>query len=520
MSRSVHVRWWPVVLIVLLSAGRWGQIWYLRDSDRQFKVQGTFQLLAVAVVLLLVWLLGFSRLRVRTRLLVLAAMLAGAGASAALLRLRGVTGDRIPIFEWRWRHPATAPFRSAPDGHQLPADDAGQPVAVRADFPQFLGPQRNGIIDGPALETDWSKHPPQLLWRQAIGAGWAGFAVQGRFAVTLEQRDEREEIVCYDLLTGARRWAHGYAARFSESSAGLGPRTVPAIADGQVFATGATGILTCLDLATGREVWHRDLMQEHGAQVPTWGFSGSPLVSEGKVIVTPGGADGHSVAAYEAATGQALWHGGDDRAGYSTPVLATLAGQPQVVVFSGSMVGGYDFQTGQPLWQHPIPTAAHVANPLPVSPSQLLVSCGYGIGTYLLGVEKADAQPWAVTQIWKTPRLKSKFANYFRIGECVYGLDDGRLVCLDLATGNLRWRGERYGHGQLLLVAGQLLVQAENGEVILLEITPDAARELARFAAVTGKTWNPPALAGEYLLVRNDGEAACYRLPLLAPPAR
>ena len=136
----------------------------------------------------------FSRLRVRTRLLVLAAMLAGVGASAALLRLRGVTGDRIPIFEWRWRHPATAPFRSAPDGHQLPADDAGQPVAVRADFPQFLGPQRNGIIDGPALETDWSKHPPQLLWRQAVGAGWAGFAVQGRFAVTLEQRVKLLEI--------------------------------------------------------------------------------------------------------------------------------------------------------------------------------------------------------------------------------------------------------------------------------------------------------------------------------------
>ena len=128
--------------------------------------------------------------------------------------------------------------------------------------------------------------------------------------------------------------------------------------------------------------------------------------------------------------------------------------------------------------------------------------------------------PWTVTQIWKTPRLKSKFANFFRIEDSVYGLDDGRLVCLDLATGDLRWRGERYGHGQLLLVAGRLLVLAENGEVILVEITPTEAREVARFAALTGKTWNPPALAGEYLVVRNDREAACYRLPIMPPPPR
>lgn len=515
MTSLQPARWWPAVAVVFLAAVRWGQIWFFRESDRQFKVRGTFQMLGVAVALLLVWLLAFSRLRIRTRLLVLAALLAGAGAGALLVRVRGVTGDLIPILEWRWQSPAVAPSR-----HSSPVEDPGQPVRSGAGFAQLLGPQRNGILTEPALAPVWDRQPPQLLWRQPIGPGWAGFAVQGRFAVTLEQAAEREEIVCYDLLTGARRWAHGYAARFEESSAGLGPRSVPTISGGQVYATGATGILTCLDLASGREIWHRDLVAEHGAQVPNWGFSGSPLVADGKVVVTPGGPAGHSVAAYEASTGKLLWHAGDDRAGYSSPVLETLGGQPQILVFSGSMVAGYDLPTGRQLWQRAIPTAAHVANPVPVSPTQFLVSCGYGIGTYLLNVERAETPPWAVTQVWKTPRLKSKFANFFRIEDSIYGLDDGRLVCLELATGELRWRGERYGHGQLLLVAGRLLVLAENGEVMLLEITPKEAREISRFAALTGKTWNPPALAGEYLVVRNDREAACYRLPLLPPPAR
>jgi len=513
MSSLHPIRWWPALAVVILAALRWVQIWFLRESDRQFKVRGTFQMLGVAAALLLIWLLFFSRLRARTKLLVLGTLAAAVGASALLVKVRGFTGDLIPILEWRWQSPAVVPSRKV-----VPVDDPAQAVRSGADFAQLLGPQRNGVLAEPALAPVWDKHPPQLLWRQPIGAGWAGFAVQGRLAVTLEQAAEREEIVCYDLLTGARRWAHGYPARFEESSAGIGPRSVPTISGERVYATGATGILTCLELATGREVWRCDLLKEHGAQVPNWGFSGSPLVTDGKVVVTPGGPNGHSVAAYEAATGKLLWHAGDDRAGYSSPVLETLAGQPQILVFSGSMVAGFDPPTGRQLWQRAIPTAAHVANPVPVSPTRVLVSCGYGIGTYLLDVERTETPPWTVNQVWKTPRLKSKFANFFRIEDSVYGLDDGRLVCLDLATGDLRWRGERYGHGQLLLVAGRLLVLAENGEVILVEITPKEAREVSRFAALTGKTWNPPALAGEYLLVRNDQEAACYRLPVAAPP--
>ena len=244
MSSPQPTRWWPALVVVVLAALRWGQIWFFRDSDRQFKVRGTFQMLGVAVVLLLVWLLFFSRLRVRTRLLVLGVLLAAVGASALLVRVRGFTGDLIPILEWRWASPKVAPSR-----HLAPVEGSAQVVRGGADFAQILGPQRNGVLAEPALAPVWDQQSPQLLWRQPIGAGWAGFAVQGRRAVTLEQAAECEEIVCYDLLTGARRWAHGYPARFEESSAGIGPRTVPTISGERVYATGATGILTCLDLA-------------------------------------------------------------------------------------------------------------------------------------------------------------------------------------------------------------------------------------------------------------------------------
>ncbi len=144
----------------------------------------------------------------------------------------------------------------------------------------------------------------------------------------------------------------------------------------------------------------------------------------------------------------------------------------------------------------------------------MLVSCGNGIGTYQLSVQRIRGNQWSATQVWKTPRLKSKFANLIPIQGFVYGLDDGRMACLEIATGELRWKAERYGHGQLLLVSGLLLVMAENGEIALVDPSPESFRELARFPALSGKTWNPPALAGQYLLLRNDQEAACYRLPL------
>jgi outer membrane protein assembly factor BamB len=237
-------------------------------------------------------------------------------------------------------------------------------------------------------------------------------------------------------------------------------------------------------------------------------------VIDRRVIVNVGGPGGRSLVAYDAASGTLDWQGGSDRVGYASPLEVTLAGVRQIVAFNEGSVAGHDPHTGALLWEQAWPRGQpNVAQPLPVGEDRLLVSSGYGVGSKLLRITRTAEGRLEPRLLWESPRLKSKFANMVLYDGFVYGLDDGVLVCLDLASGERRWKGGRYGHGQLLLVGGLLLVQTEDGEVVLVRPGPEAHTELTRFTALEGKTWNPPALAGRYLLVRNDREAAMYELP-------
>ena len=255
-------------------------------------------------------------------------------------------------------------------------------------------------------------------------------------------------------------------------------------------------------------------MKETGASIPDWGRSCSPLVVDGRVVVIAGGSEGRRLVAYDAASGELAWAAGEGGASYSSPTLVTLAGRRQLVVLNGASVSGHDPATGAVLWEQPFPREQpNVAMPLLLDPDRLLVSAGYGVGSKAYRVSEADGALRATLE-WESPRLKSKFANLLVHDGFVYGLDDGVLTCLDPATGERRWKGGRHGHGQLLLVAGLLLVQTEEGELVLVDPSPEGYRELTRFPALDGKTWNPPALAGSLLLVRNDREAAAYELPV------
>ena len=247
-------------------------------------------------------------------------------------------------------------------------------------------------------------------------------------------------------------------------------------------------------------------------------MSGSPLVSDKLVIVSPGGHKDRSLVAYEKLTGKFVWGGGTEGAGYSSPCLATIGRAQQVLIFNSGNLAAHDPQTGKVLWKFPWPGGhPHVAMPVVAPNDRVLVSSGYGTGSALLQIQRDGAGEWTASKLWKTIRLKAKFTNLILLDGYIYGLDDGILVCLDLATGELKWKEGRYGHGQEILAGKLLLLMAENGEVLLLEPVPDEPRVLARFPALRGKTWNPHALAGPYLLVRNDVEAACYRLPLAKP---
>jgi outer membrane protein assembly factor BamB len=362
------------------------------------------------------------------------------------------------------------------------------------------------------LATNWAGTPPVGLWRQPVGEGRGGFAVAGGRAFTLEQDGPQEAVTARDALGGALLWRHGEDARYDNPVGGVGPRTTPTVAGHRVLAVGALGALRCLDAATGRLLWRRDTLRDAGATVPDWGISGSPFVWRDLVIVAPGGTNG-SVIAYRLADGEPAWRGGTAAAGYSSPRVVAVAGLEKLLVFDHLGVSAYAPTNGAPLWSYGWPVGhPHVTDPVPVGVDGLLVSSGYGTGSERLRLGLTNGA-WAAERVWKTIRLKSKFANLIVDGGFAYGLDDGRLTCLDLATGERRWQGERYGHGQLLRVDDVLLVTAESGEVALVALDPAAFRELTRFRALSGKTWNPPALAGDLLLVRHATEAAAFRLP-------
>ena len=510
------IRWWPAALILWAAGGVLVWVWGFYGRQRQDRNLATEIIVVITFLLLLLWGLLLSRMRWESRL----ALFGGAAGlvllAMALFRIHGVTGDLVPVLGWRWGHSAwSSPAVGAqPGSPPAPARVEGLTNA----YPQFLGPNRNGMLTGPRLARNWKAQPPQRLWLQPVGTGWSGFAVQGSRAITQEQRGEQETVDAYDLLTGAPLWSFAYPAHFQSTLAGEGPRATPTIAGNRVYALGSSGILNCLDLETGMLVWTKDILRDSEAELEVWGMSSSPLLVADLVVVSAGGRNNRSLVAYRAATGDFAWGGGTDGAGYSSAVVADLAGVRQILIFNSGGVLSHDPANGTNLWKYHWPGGhPHVSTPVVLPDDRLLVSSGYGVGSELLKVQKGPDGKLNATRIWKSNRLKAKFTNLIYRGGFIYGLDDGIMVCLDAATGEQKWKEGRYGHGQEILAGDLLLITAESGEVILLDPDPTEPRERSRFSALSGKTWNPPALAGEYLLVRNDKEAACYRLPLAKP---
>jgi outer membrane protein assembly factor BamB len=466
--------------------------------------------LFISAAILLIWWLIASRTRWRLRLLVTAILVLSVGLCAALFRLKGVSGDLLPILEPRWKHQQLV-SSSAPK--TVPPLVAARNSGL--DYPQFLGPKRNAILDAPLIARDWKVNPPKVLWRKPIGAAWSGWAIVGGCAFTQEQRAEGECSTCYDVLSGQLLWSVAEPAHYQTAIAGEGPRCTPTVVSNRVFTLGATGKLNCLDAETGRRVWSRDIVNDSGSHVPEWGYAGSPLVFDGKVVVSAGGDSGRSLLAYNANTGELVWSGGNQGASYSSPVLVSLSGQPQILSFDHRRITAHDPSAGKVLWDYPWGNGQpQVAVPIVVSSNRVVFSSGYGVGSELLEVNRSSDGQLVVTNIWRSRKLKAKFANLVQRDGFLYGLDDGVLACLDLTDGSQRWKEGRYGHGQGLLIRDLFLLMAEDGELILLQPTPESPGELDRFRVFNAKTWNPIAVSGDLLLTRNDQEAACLRLPL------
>ena len=475
--------------------------------------------LPVVLTAWVLWVAATVPLPGAVRKVGLVAVILGGWALAGALRFDGADADLVPHFTWRWQQTDEQRFLAE---RAAPAPDAvkdARPVVVApGDWPGFRGLDRDGRRAGTAIDTDWAKNPPKLLWKHRVGPGWGSFAVAGDRAFTQEQHAAEEAVVCYAADTGAEVWAHHAASRFDEAIGGAGPRATPTLHDGRLYAQGATGKLVCLDAATGKPHWTADVTAGTGGVVPQWGYSASPLVTAGMVIVYAGGPNGKGTVAYRADTGELAWAAGNAKHGYSSAHPATLGGVPQVLMVSDYGVEAFAPTDGRLLWEHVwnIKGMNRVTQPAILGDTDVVFGTGVGgeQGTRRLRVTKGESNAWDVNVLWTSKAAKPYFNDGVVVGKYLYGFDDSRFCCIDLETGREAWKEGQYGHGQVLLLADQnvLLVQAVDGRVVLVEANPAEHNELAKFPALTGKTWNHPVVAGGRLYVRNGQEAACYEL--------
>ena len=526
-KRVVYLFAWIGILV--------GMCLWLKSEVREYDPGVVNAVNNVAVILsavgFAVWAISSSGWGLRTKWVAALGPVALLSAFyARLLPVEVINDGDVGFVGWRWRWDQPDKQLDMPAGASETLLDW---QTTDSDYPRFLGNGYWAEVPGVTLDTDWQVSPPKELWRKKIGAGWSAFAIVGNYAVTQEQRDEHELVTCYEVKSGEIVWTHSDSVRWDPSGAGsmgyVGPRATPTIYEGRVFTLGATGILNCIDASSGTPVWSHDTLEQHGAKNVMWGKACSPLIVGEMVVVSVGGDKDQSLVAYDIESGNAVWAAGTHQSSYASPVLAELAGLLQVIVVNQQFVTAHHAASGEVLWDYEWPSDSYAdgacSQPVPLEGDRVFFSKGYGHGSALVQVTRDESSKWQAEPLWKgrqygqLPVMKTKMGNVLIRDNYVYGLDDVNLECIELETGKKRWkkrRSPKFGHGQVMLIGDVILVLTEHGELVLVEVSPEEYRELASMQMLDDDqiTWNNPAFAPPYLLVRNAEEAVCYELPL------
>jgi outer membrane protein assembly factor BamB len=383
--------------------------------------------------------------------------------------------------------PSPSPTASASPSPGQPPDTAT--ASSRNYWTNFRGPRRDGKYDEAGVKTNWPASGLPVLWKQPVGVGHASFVVADGKAYTIEQRRSQEVVAAYDINNGRELWTQKWNAEYSDST-GDGPRATPTWDQGRIYALGATGELRCLDANNGSVIWGKNILTENQAGNLQWAQSASPLIVDDKVVVLPGGSNGKSVVAYNKMTGAPVWKALNDTQAYVSPMLVELGGRRQIVVVSSNRVVGLAPENGKLLWSHPWETdmGINVSQPIVVDRNRFFISSGYGKGAALVEL-KGGGDSFTASTIWENKNMKNKFNSSVLHNGYVYGLDEGILVCLDVNTGERKWKDGRYGYGQIILAGNHLIVTSDQGEVALVKASP---------------------VASGRLLVRNSNEMAAY----------
>jgi outer membrane protein assembly factor BamB len=402
-------------------------------------------------------------------------------------------------------------------GVLLSSTAIAQDAAPKNEWPQFLGPARNGISSETGLLNEWPQDGPKVTWKAAGGVGMSGLAISGGRVITLVQRQGKQWATSLDAETGQTQWQTPLAPAY-KNGMGNGPRATPAIAAGSVFVFTGEGILTALNIEDGKPIWSHDVIAESQGAIAEYGMACSPLVI-GNLVVVTAGAPGASVVAYDAKTGKQAWKSGDDAAGYSSPALLELSGRKQLVVFTGEAATGLIPESGKQLWRFPYETNfnCNIVTPLAFK-DQVFISAGENHGCVMLSF-KGSGDQTQVGQAWTSQGSQSVLRNEWQTSILsdghLYGFDNvgaagpvTHLTCVNAETGKRVWQKTRFGKGNMIAADGKLFIATMNGELVAVKLSPKAFDEIGR-VKVIGSTRQAPALSNGKLYLRDDEEIVC-----------
>jgi outer membrane protein assembly factor BamB len=388
-------------------------------------------------------------------------------------------------------------------------------VAAQAvgEWPQWRGPNRDGISKETGLLKQWPASGPPLVWKAAgAGRGYSSLSASKGRLYTMGLRGEREFVIAFDFKTGKEVWATPHGSAF-HNDRGDGPRGTPTVDGDRVYALGGNGDLTALDAASGKIIWTMNVLQKFGGSNITWGISESPLVVGEKLLVNPGGP-GASVVALNKKDGSLIWKSQSDRAGYSSGIPVEVGGKTQVVFFTSTRGLGLDLETGQFLWEYPR-AANNVANAAtPVARgNRVFITSDYGNGGGLVEI-KADAKGVSASEVYFTKEMRNHHSSSILVGDYMYGFSGGILTAMRFDTGEVAWRDRSVGKGSLVFADGMFYALSENGVVGLFEANPASYVEKGRFRIPQDSepTWTHPIVAGGHLFLRDQDTIYAFDL--------
>ncbi|HZJ42544.1 MAG TPA: PQQ-binding-like beta-propeller repeat protein [Pyrinomonadaceae bacterium] len=380
---------------------------------------------------------------------------------------------------------------------------AFQVAAQSTDWPQWRGPNRDGISKETGLLKSWPANGPTLLWKaKGAGSGYSSFAVANGKLFTMGLRGDREFIIAFDVANGKEVWASSHGGGPFRNDRGDGPRGTPTVDGDRLYALGGNGDLSCLDPRNGKIIWSKNVLKEFGGSNIRWGISESPLVIGDKVLVNAGGPNA-SIVAMKKTDGSVIWKSQSDEAGYSSAIPFNVNGSTQVVFFTGARAVGLDVRDGKLLWDYAKPSndVANVATPI-ARANRIFISSDYGTGGGVVEI-KADNK---AEEIYFTKDMRNHHSSSVLVGDYLYGFSSQILTAMKFDTGEIAWRDRSVGKGSLVYADGRLYCLSENGVVGLVEASPAGYKEVGRFRIPQDSlpTWTHPVVSGGRLFLRDQ----------------